>query len=239
MKRSLHGIFYLALILLMTSCGKSTCLNPGMQLKFSGFDSVELSRVLVEQYTNNGTVFSGGMTLDGGDIEGNTSGGVWIENTVSPMFVHHLWLEQSINDVDGIRVSALGAVVTDNRLSGESTNGDAWGLDIQSGAQGVVAQDNYIANVAGTAWAYPHIDPAITSGVIGPNYAPSNGIQLDPLTVIGSEQISGAKPTLFIGSSSLAGCLEMGNSDGSAGINYITVLNGTISATTTKPSVCQ
>jgi hypothetical protein len=35
------------------------------------------------------------------------------------------------------------------------------------------------------------------------------------------------------------GCLEMGNSDGSAGINYITVLNGVLSATTTKPSNCQ
>jgi len=55
MKRSLPGILYFALILLMTSCGKSTCLNPGMQLRFTGFDSSELSRVLVEQYTSNGT----------------------------------------------------------------------------------------------------------------------------------------------------------------------------------------
>jgi hypothetical protein len=31
----------------------------------------------------------------------------------------------------------------------------------------------------------------------------------------------------------------MGNSDGSGGINYITVLNGVMTATTTKPANCQ
>lgn len=36
-----------------------------------------------------------------------------------------------------------------------------------------------------------------------------------------------------------ASCLEMSNSDGSGGVNYITVLNGVLSATTTKPSNCK
>ena len=54
-----------------------------------------------------------------------------------------------------------------------------------------------------------------------------------------SFQVAGTQPTVRIGASSLAGCIEMGNSDGSSGINYITVLNGTLTATTTKPSMCQ
>jgi hypothetical protein len=44
--------------------------------------------------------------------------------------------------------------------------------------------------------------------------------------------------TLTIASSSLSGCIKMGDSDG-GGFSYITILNGTITATTTKPSVCK
>ncbi len=52
-------------------------------------------------------------------------------------------------------------------------------------------------------------------------------------------QVAGSLPTIRIGASGLAGCLEMGNSDGSAGINYITVLNGALTSTTIRPSACQ
>jgi hypothetical protein len=77
-------------------------------------------------------------------------------------------------------------MITENHLLGESTDNTAWGLDIQSGANGVIAQDNYLSNASGTTWAYSHTDPSITAGVIGPNYALYNGIQLDPFTVIGN-----------------------------------------------------
>jgi hypothetical protein len=52
-------------------------------------------------------------------------------------------------------------------------------------------------------------------------------------------QVDTPSSTILIGASGLSGCLEMGNSNGSAGINYITVLNGVLTATTTKPSICQ
>jgi hypothetical protein len=52
-------------------------------------------------------------------------------------------------------------------------------------------------------------------------------------------QVAGASSTIRIGTSALPGCLEMGNSNGSAGINYVTFLNGVMTATTTKPSACQ
>ncbi len=54
-----------------------------------------------------------------------------------------------------------------------------------------------------------------------------------------SFQVAGTQPTVRIGDSALAGCIEVGNSNGSAGINYVTFLNGVMSATTTKPSMCQ
>ena len=41
------------------------------------------------------------------------------------------------------------------------------------------------------------------------------------------------------GASNTSGCIEVGNSDGSAGLNYITVLSGTMTVTTTKPAACQ
>ncbi|MDE2019473.1 MAG: hypothetical protein KGJ13_03940, partial [Patescibacteria group bacterium] len=61
-------------------------------------------------------------------------------------------------------------------------------------------------------------------------------LTLSPSTTL---QVAGSNATVFVGSASLPGCLEMGNSDGSGGINYITVLNGVLTATMTKPANCQ
>ncbi len=52
-------------------------------------------------------------------------------------------------------------------------------------------------------------------------------------------QVAAASSTIRIGTASLPGCLEMGNGNGTAGLNYITIVNGVLSATTTKPSACQ
>ena len=54
MKRSFCIIVHLVLVLFFCSCGKSTCLNPGLRVTFNGFDSSELLRVLIAQYVNNG-----------------------------------------------------------------------------------------------------------------------------------------------------------------------------------------
>ena len=54
MKRLVSITVLLALIALICSCGKSTCLNPGFRVTFNGFDSLELSRVLIQQYISNG-----------------------------------------------------------------------------------------------------------------------------------------------------------------------------------------
>jgi hypothetical protein len=53
---------------------------------------------------------------------------------------------------------------------------------------------------------------------------------------VSSVAVTGASPTIR---SAAPTCLEMGNSDGSSGTNYVTFLNGSISATTTKPAACR
>ena len=80
---------------------------------------------------------------------------------------------------------------------------------------------------------------ASNSLVLGGTSANAVNVGIGTTTPATTLQLSGTLPTLGIGASSLAGCLEMGNSDGTSAINYITVLNGTISASTSKPAACQ
>jgi len=50
--------------------------------------------------------------------------------------------------------------------------------------------------------------------------------------------VATASSTLGIGNATLTGCIVMGDTD-NAGITYLTALNGVLTATTTKPGVCQ
>jgi hypothetical protein len=54
-----------------------------------------------------------------------------------------------------------------------------------------------------------------------------------------SLHIASASSTVRIGTGSIAGCLELLDSSGNGVINYITASGGTLSATTTKPAICQ
>ncbi|OGC49952.1 hypothetical protein A2716_00125 [candidate division WWE3 bacterium RIFCSPHIGHO2_01_FULL_40_23] len=49
---------------------------------------------------------------------------------------------------------------------------------------------------------------------------------------------AGTNSTIYIGSSVKSGCIAMGDSDGS-GVTYITANDGVLTASTTKPSICQ
>lgn len=106
-----------------------------------------------------------------------------------------------------------------------SANGASGTLTTTSGSQGVntVVISNGVLSTTGAG-----------SSMIAGNLAV--GTTTAPSTTL---QVGGASSTIRIGSSALPGCLEMGNSDGSGGINYITVLNGVMTATTTKPANCQ
>lgn len=57
-------------------------------------------------------------------------------------------------------------------------------------------------------------------------------------TFTGLNKFEDTDTTIYVGSSSLTGCIALGDSDGS-GITWITANNGTISATSSKPGICQ
>jgi hypothetical protein len=61
------------------------------------------------------------------------------------------------------------------------------------------------------------------------------GHGIAPVFQVSSAAATGLSPTI---NSPAPSCLEMGNSNGSGGENYVTFLNGTMSVTTTPPSSC-
>lgn len=95
----------------------------------------------------------------------------------------------------------------------------------------------YVSGLAGQ-----NVDPFIvasSSGKIWLDVKVGGNIGIGTSTPATQLQLYGASSTLRIGDSGVTGCLELGNSDGTAGINYVTALNGVLSATTTKPTACQ
>jgi hypothetical protein len=76
---------------------------------------------------------------------------------------------------------------------------------------GTVAADSFFRETAGFAHGIP------------------------PMFQVSSAAATGLSPTI---NSPAPSCLEMGNSNGSGGENYVTFLNGTMSVTTTPPSSC-
>jgi hypothetical protein len=140
-------------------------------------------------------------------------------------------------------VNNVGSIIVPSLKSANSSIDYYNNGTTQMNSTGVYAWTNGALNAT--------LDTGISRGAAGTVYV-GNGTQGNYAgTLIASSvgigttapsttlQVAGASSTIRIGASALPGCLEMGNSDGSAGINYITVLNGTLTATTTKPNTCQ
>jgi hypothetical protein len=64
--------------------------------------------------------------------------------------------------------------------------------------------------------------------IVGTSSTPAAGLQV----------LRNTDSTVYIGDATHSGCLAMGDSDG-AGISYITVLNGVLTASDVKPAICQ
>jgi hypothetical protein len=103
------------------------------------------------------------------------------------------------------------------------------GIELQTNDDMTIGSSTDYGSFAVAPSSTPYLVVASTTGDVGIGVAA-------PSTTL---QVTNASSTIRIGSASLPGCLEMGNSDGTVGINYITVLNGALTATTTKPSNCQ
>jgi hypothetical protein len=77
---------------------------------------------------------------------------------------------------------------------------------------GTVAADSFFQEIADSAYDIPSMFQVSSAAVTG----------------LSSAIVSGPAPS----------CLEMGNSNGSGGTNYVTFLNGTMTVTATQPSSC-
>jgi hypothetical protein len=98
-------------------------------------------------------------------------------------------------------------------------------------AYGMYINPNFFSNATNRYGIY---DPTGAEEYFSGNVGIGTTAPATTLQVVGT-----SSSTIRIGASTLPGCLEMGNSNGIAGINYITALNGVLTATTTKPSSCQ
>ena len=67
----------------------------------------------------------------------------------------------------------------------------------------------------------------------------SGNVGIGTTTISGDLQVwDTASSTVYIGDASHSGCIVMGDSDNN-GVTYITVNNGVLTATTTKPAICK
>ncbi len=67
----------------------------------------------------------------------------------------------------------------------------------------------------------------------------SGNVGVGTTTISGDLQVwDNASSTVYIGDATHSGCIVMGDSDNS-GVTYITVNNGVLTATTTKPAICK
>ena len=99
---------------------------------------------------------------------------------------------------------------------------DAYGLYVQNAASGTARWNLYSNGTAGSA-------------ILG-NL--SVGTTTYPAGIGNLEVLANTSSTIAVGNATHAGCIVMGDTD-AGGVSYLTTLNGVLSATSTKPTVCK
>ena len=210
-----------------------------------------------------------GCTLGGVAIDGSNDGNTWtnIGNPTYScqqiaLFGHGGYSGPTLGNYQYLRISYTVAGVS-NEMAGLQVFTNAgvalWGDNpwavSRDGASTIWHGLGVGGGVGGVGIGIPPSSTIMSLFAVGGNVAigsyaesssaPTNGLIVSGDVGIGTSapsttlQVAGVSSTVRIGSASLTGCLELGNSDGSGGINYITVLNGVLSATTTKPNNCE
>jgi thermitase len=133
----------------------------------------------------------------------------------------------------GVNNIAIGEYALDDNVSGSSNIAlGSYAGKNQTGSNVLIIDNQNRANSAAesaNAIVYGTMAPNSTSQSLNVN---AGTINLNGNVTVGTTSSTTLK---LLGAS----CLEMSNSDGSGTVNYITVLNGVLSATTTKPSNCK
>ena len=126
--------------------------------------------------------------------------------------------------------------------TGTGTDANAAALSIDLVGAGTAAQGIYVISTATSTGGTTGNLMTLRNGasqsymfVVGPTNKVSIGTSTLPYTL---QVVDTASSTIGIGSATLTGCIVMGDTD-SAGITYVTALNGVLTTTTTKPSICQ
>jgi hypothetical protein len=178
----------------------------------------------------------------GNKFYGNLSNGNFGINTPTTTFA----LTVGSGDIRTINTSGIGFMNSNNAaragISSDSNNDLIFSVGTSPSAALIAAGSGFSSFVVGSSTNFCGVGDILCVGTSTPFLSIANSGNVGIGTGVPSTtlQVVGASSTIRIGGgSSLPGCIEVGNSDGTAGINYVTFLNGVMTATTTKPSNCQ
>jgi len=151
-------------------------------------------------------------------------------------------------NLGGNRNSAFGLSSLDGNISGNNNTGVGYnagrinttgsGLTFLGYNAGYTGSSNGLSNA--TAIGYEAQVTASSTLILGGTGANAVKVGVGITAPQTTFHITGATtPTLRIGGPTIAGCIELLDSLGNGTINYITISAGILSATTTKPAVCE
>jgi len=197
--------------------------NDTHMLGWSGILGISRGGTGTSTFQDGGLIFFDGtkLTQDNEVFWDSTNNKLGI-GTTSP------YGKLSINGTTG---TEEGGLIVASSISGSSYGGIySTGTDINMFVKDIGGDDSslnfQVLSSAGT------VDTQlIISGI--------NGFFFSGTTTLGTLYVTNdINPTAYIGSTIKSGCLVLGDSDG-VGVTYITANNGILTATTSKPGICQ
>lgn len=173
MNATSHGVV-LRECQILTIANSVSCGNGGDGFRFEGCNAAVATTLTANGSRGNGITitgrprYSGGMTVNTSDIEGNHGHGIHVVGTASPVVINGGWLEG--NRRDGVRIEARSVVVQRVGITGLST-GNSWAIHLLKAARGCVVQHNYVQAGGGDGtYASVRLDEGTQGNVVTDNF---------------------------------------------------------------------
>lgn len=185
-----------------------------------GFVSLSAGNAIGNVGKGGGTSISGGyggsVTGDGGNID-IESGAATGDGNGGQLSLSAGWGGESTGNGGDLTLQA-------GRAQGTGTNGNVQ----------IINPTNFIGAIFDTSLL------STTNKIFAfPNFSGTFGLLEASQTWTGLNKFEASNnSTIYVGSSVKSGCIALGDSDGS-GITYVTASDGALSASSTKPSICQ